>query len=453
MISVGIDGLFAPVLEQGLSQEALAKLAPQLKTAHRELMSRRGADIGFYDLPSRNDLLRSVTNEVNRLRSIADDLVVLGIGGSSMGGQALTAALRHTTERPGRVHFVDNIDPDSVGMLLDKLDPSRSAVVVISKSGGTVETLAQLLVMRRWLRVTLGAGEARSRMTFVTAKSGGLLREVADAEGIRSFEIPENVGGRYSVLSPVGLLPAAFCGVDIREVMQGAADMVERVTSDDLQQNPATLMAAWAVMVERELGRRTLVMMPYADSLRVVTSWFVQLWAESLGKRLDRHGQVVNAGQTPVPALGVTDQHAQLQLFIEGPKDKAVVLVKVKKFQRALPVPDELSDREEAAFLGGRDLGEVLAAELRATRAMLLDAGVPVLDIRLDRIDAAHIGGLFVLLEAACACTGYTMGINPFDEPGIEAGKRMAAGLLGRPGYERDADRVLTREAVKNRIP
>jgi len=193
-------------------------------------------------------------------------------------------------------------------------------------------------------------------------------------------------------------------------------------------------------------------MMPYADSLRVISSWFVQLWAESLGKRLDRHGQVLNAGQTPVPALGVTDQHAQLQLFIEGPKDKAVMLVKVKKFQRALPIPDELSDREEAAFLGGRDLSEVLAAEMRATRAMLLDAGVPVLDIGLDQVDESHIGGLFVLLEAACACTGYTMGINPFDEPGIEAGKRMAAGLLGRAGYERDADRVLKREAVKNRV-
>jgi glucose-6-phosphate isomerase len=452
MISVGIDGLFQPMCEQGLQREAFTKLVPALKTAHRELMSRRGSDVGFYDLPSRNDLVRMVTNEVSRLRSIAEDLVVLGIGGSSMGGQALSAALRHTAERPGQVHFVDNIDPDSMGMLLDRLDPSRTAIVVISKSGATVETMAQLMVMRRWLRVTLGAGEARSRMTFITGKASGVLREVAAAEGIRAFEIPENVGGRYSVLSPVGLLPAAFLGVDIHEVMQGAADMVDRCVDDDILKNPACCLAAGAVLAEREMGRRNLVMMPYADALKIVTSWYVQLWAESLGKRLDRHGQVVHSGQTPLAALGVTDQHAQLQLFIEGPKDKALMLVHVKKFRRALPVPDELADREETAFLGGRDMSEVLQAELRATRAMLLDAGVPVIDVGLDQVDAAHVGGLFVLLEAACACTGFTMGINPFDEPGIEAGKRMAAGLLGRPGYERDADRVLMREAIKSRL-
>ena len=451
MISVSFDGLFQPMLEQGLKRDAFTALMPSLKTAHRELMSRRGADVGFYDLPARDDLVRMVTNEVSRLRSIAEDLVVLGIGGSSMGGQALSAALQHTAERPGQVHFVDNIDPDSMGRLLGRLDPSRTAVVVISKSGTTIETMAQLMVMRRWLRVTLGAGEARSRMTFITGTTS-VLREIAAAEGIRAFEIPENVGGRYSVLSPVGLLPAAFLGVDIREVMQGAADMVDRCIDDDITKNPACVIAAGAVLAERELGRRNLVMMPYADALKVVTSWFVQLWAESLGKRLDRHGQVVHSGQTPLPALGVTDQHAQLQLFIEGPKDKALILVRVKKFRHALPVPDELTDREEIAFLGNRDLSEVMQAELRATRAVLLDAGVPVIDVGLDLVDAAHVGGLFVLLEAACACTGFTMGINPFDEPGIDAVKRMAAGLLGRPGYERDADGVLMREAIKSRL-
>lgn len=452
MISVSIDGLFAPVLERGLARDALAKVMVDLKTAHRELMSRRGGEVGFYDLPQRNDLVKMVANEVSRLRSICDELVVLGIGGSSMGGQALGMSLRHTVDRPSRVHFVDNIDPDSMGQLLDTLDPARTAIVVISKSGATTETMAQLLVMRRWLRVTLGAGEARSRMTFVTQKGKGLLSELAASEGIRSFEIPGNVGGRYSVLTPVGLLPAGFMGADIREVMQGADDMVARVVSDNLETNPATLLAAGALLADRQLGRRNLVMMPYADALRTVTSWYVQLWAESLGKRMDRHGQVVNSGQTPIAALGVTDQHAQLQLFLEGPPDKAVMLVQVQKFKRALPVPDELSDREEVAYLGGRDLGEVLAAELRATRAMLLDAGVPVIDVGLGTVDASHVGGLFVLLEAACACTGLAMGVNPFDEPGIEAGKRMAAGLLGRPGYESDADRVLMREARKDRV-
>ncbi|MBI3179177.1 MAG: hypothetical protein HYZ27_05915, partial [Deltaproteobacteria bacterium] len=322
-----------------------------------------------YDVALDRDVLKPMAGEVTRLRSLADDLVVLGIGGSSLGGQALVAALAGTTERPLRCHFVDNIDPDTMALLLERLDPARSAVLVITKSGGTVETLAQLLIMRRWLRVTLGQGEMRSRMTFVTDPERGLLRELAKSEGFRAFEIPANVGGRYSVLTPVGLLPAAFLGIDVGKVLDGAAAMVERVTEPDVAGNPAALLAAGALLALKECRRTTLVMMPYSDALRVTTQWFVQLWAESLGKRTNRLGEVVHAGQTPLAAVGATDQHAQLQLFVEGPRDKAVMLVAVEKSRRQLPIPDELADRDEVRFLHGRDLGEVLAAERRATRA------------------------------------------------------------------------------------
>jgi glucose-6-phosphate isomerase len=248
-------------------------------------------------------------------------------------------------------------------------------------------------------------------------------------------------------------LPAAFIGIDIGKVLGGAAAMVERVTSDEVLDNPACLFAAGAYLALTDHNRTSLVMMPYSDALRTMAHWFVQLWAESLGKRMSRLGQEVYAGQTPIPAIGAPDQHSQLQLLLEGPRDKAVVLVGVEKHRHALPIPDELADREEVAFLHGRDLAEILQAERRATRAALLDAGVPVIDVAIPTVDEASFGGLLVLLEAACACTGIMMGINPFDQPGVEAGKRMALGLLGKAGYDEDVQRVLSREALAEEVP
>jgi glucose-6-phosphate isomerase len=448
MISVAIDGLFAPTLEGGLPPERLQEFASEMSAAQRELMARRDTDIGFYDAPSHTETAKAILAEVTRLRSLADDLILLGIGGSSLGGQALTTALAGTSERDVRVHFLDNIDPDTLSLLISRLEPSRTAVVAVTKSGNTVETLAQLLIVRRWLRSSLGQGEARSRMTFVTDPDKGLLRELAHSEGIRAFDIPPNIGGRYSVLTPVGLLPAAFLGIDINKVLAGAAAMVERVSSDDVLRNPATLLAAGAVLAQRDRGRNCIVMMPYSDALRVATAWFVELWAESLGKAHDRYGKIVHAGQTPIAALGVTDQHAQLQLFLEGPPDKVIAMVAVDKPRRPMPIPDEFPDREDLAYLHGRDLGDLLAAERRATRAALLDAGVPVLDISLPRINEESLGGLLLLLEAACACAGLLTGVNPFDQPGVDSGKRMTMGLLGRPGYDEDAARVGAREAL-----
>lgn len=452
MINVSIDGLFAPVLEAGLDQAVVREIEGDVRAAHRELMSRRGGDVGFYDLPSRPDVRKSIAAEVSRLRALSDDLLVLGIGGSSLGGQALTSALGWTTDRSVRVHFADNVDPDTFGALLDRLDPARTAALVITKSGTTVETVAQMLIVRRWLRVTLGQGEARSRMTFITDPTKGMLRELSRTEGVRAFEIPSNVVGRYSVLSPAGLLPAAYLGIDISKVLHGAEAMVARVSDDDVLCNPACVFAVGAVLAQRRLGRSSLVMMPYSDALRMMTSWFVQLWAESLGKRKNRHGELVHAGQTPIPAVGAPDQHAQLQLFVEGPADKVVTLINVEKSRHPMLIPDELPERPEAKFLHGRDLAELLQVERRATRAALLNAGVPVIDVSMPCVDEESLGALFVLFEAACACTGIVMGVNPFDQPGVEDGKHIARGLLGQPGYEEAAARVLAREARENPV-
>lgn len=448
MIEVSAEGLFAPLLEAGSDKAVWEEQVAELRTAHRELMARRGKDLGFYDLPLNEDAVKAIESEVQRLRSLADDLLVLGIGGSSLGGQALVAALNQTGAKGNRVHFLDNVDPDTINRTLDGLQPERTAAAVITKSGGTVETLAQLLIVRGWFKKSLGQGESQNRMVFVTDPEKGLLRELSKTEGIRTFDIPDNVGGRFSALSPVGLLPAAFVGIDIGEILAGAREMLARVTENEIEENPACIMAGAAMLAATKLGKSSLVMMPYSDSLRTLTAWFVQLWAESLGKRLNRHGETVFAGQTPIPAVGATDQHAQLQLFVEGPRDKLVTIVEVAEPRRPLPIPDELLDVPELTFLRGRDLYELLDAERRATRAALLDAGVPVLDIKVGKIDAHHIGGLVLLLEAACACAGIISGINPFDQPGVEAGKKMALGLLGREGFSEYAQRVYLREEL-----
>ncbi len=448
MIEISVQGLFAPLLESGPEMSQWDNEFDALRNAHRELMARRGKDLGFYDLPDNESVVKAIESEVQRLRSIADDLLVLGIGGSSLGGQALVSALAKAGPNSNRVHFLDNVDPDTINTTLDSLDPARTVAAVITKSGGTVETLAQLLIVRGWFKKSLGQGESQNRMVFVTDPEKGFLRELSKSEGIRAFEIPENVGGRFSVLSPVGLLPAAFVGVDIGALLAGAREMVERVTNDDVANNPACMMAGASMMAAEKLGKSSLVMMPYSDSLRTLTSWFVQLWAESLGKRVNRHGETVYAGQTPIPAVGATDQHAQLQLFVEGPRDKIVTIIEVEHPEKALPIPDELENIPELTFLKGRDLYDLLQAERRATRAALLDAGVPVLDIKLPKSDAANVGGLIILMEAACACAGILSGINPFDQPGVEAGKKMALGLLGKDGFAEYAQRVYLREEL-----
>jgi glucose-6-phosphate isomerase len=449
MTTVAIDGLFAPALEGGIARERLDELADEARNAHRELMSRRGKDVGFYDVPSeREAVVKAITTEVTRLRSLADDLLVLGTGGSSLGGQAICAALDAARDPSFRVHFLDNVDPDTLATTLDRLDPARSCVLAVSKSGRTLETLAELLILRRWLRVSLGQGETRSRTTFVTNPDDGSLRDLAQTEGIRAFDIPANVGGPYSALTPAGLLPAAFAGIDIAAILDGAAAMAEAVTADEVLQNPACMLAAGAVLASSDLECSSLVFMPYADALRATSHWFVQLWAGSLGRRFNRLGEEVRSGPTPIPALGVNDQHSLLRLIVDGPVDKAVLLVKLDKPRCALPIPDELADREEAASLHGRDLGEVLEASFRATRAALLEAGVPVIQVTLPTLDPHTVGGLFMLLEAACACTGIMIGVNPFEHPGVVASQRMALGLLGRPGYEGEAERVVAREAL-----
>jgi len=289
------------------------------------------------------------------------DLLVIGIGGSALGPQLAADALGDPENDRMRPHFFDNTDPDGMQRELQRLAGrlDRTLTVVISKSGGTVETAAQMLIAHEWLQKALGKDEARARMVAITDPKSGTLRELASAQGWATLPIPSNVGGRFCALTAVGLLPAHLCGLRTQELLSGAAAMAERCRAPRATDNPAAMIAMLSWLHDCERGHSVHVMMPYSDRLKSFAAWYVQLWAESLGKRVDRAGRTVECGPTPLPAVGATDQHAQVQLFMEGPRNKLVTFVGVTSHERDLTVP---ASEGANAYLGGRTLAPLLEA-------------------------------------------------------------------------------------------
>jgi glucose-6-phosphate isomerase len=434
--------------ENGLTDGDLDALAPGFEAGLGAVLAAVDAGaLGFWDLPRDVGTREAVERYVRGLPSAITDVLVLGIGGSSLGGRALYHALvgppelLTAAEGKRRLHFPDNVDPWLLARLLDALSPERTIALVISKSGGTVETAAQLLVIEEWL------GKNRTKhLVAITDPDRGALRDLARAEGLASFAVPKNVGGRFSVLTPVGLLPAALAGIDVAALLEGASAMAEACRRKALRENPAGLLAALHVAHHRRFGRDLHVVMPYADALRPFAAWFVQLWAESLGKRVDRKGAVVESGPTPIAAVGVTDQHAQVQLFMEGPRNKVLTFIAVEATETDLEIP-----RTEGpyAYLGGKRLSDLLDAERRGTTLALAEDGRPSLTITLPHLDARSMGALLFLYEAATAIAGELYDIDAFDQPGVEAGKRLAFGLLGRAGYEEVGASVRREEAER----
>jgi glucose-6-phosphate isomerase len=271
---------------------------------------------------------------------------------------------------------------------------------------------------------------------FVTDPEKGALRAIARAEGVPAVDIPPNVGGRFSVLSPVGVLPAALVGMDTGQLLAGAGEMADRCSPESLAKNPAGLFATLQYLADTKLGRHVQVLMPYSDQLRDIADWFVQLWAESLGKHRAPGDRGI--GPTPLAALGATDQHSQVQLFMEGPPDKTVSFIAVAEASGDLAIPHLHTDVPELGYLGGHQLGELLAIEQRATAGALAKRGRLNLTIHVDRVDAWHMGALFMLLEIATIYAGELYGVNPLDQPGVELGKQFTYAMMGRP----DADQA-----------
>jgi glucose-6-phosphate isomerase len=443
-IRIDYTNMLAGAVASGIPAAAWTDAQQRFAAVRADLVAQyRAGQLGFLDLAADERLHRQTLDFAASTRGRYDDVVVLGIGGSALGPIALRTALRpsgwNSLSRDGRggfprLHVLDNVDPVTIGALLDRLDLARALFIVTSKSGGTAETMAQYLVVRERLERAF-AREAREHLVFVTDPEKGALRAIARSDRIPALDIPPAVGGRFSVLTPVGLLPAALIGVDTGQLLAGAGDLALRCETDDLRRNPAGVFAMLEWIADQQLGRHIHVLMPYSDSLRDVAAWFVQLWAESLGK--ERAGPPgVGVGPTPLAALGATDQHSQVQLFMEGPQDKTVAFVAVREPVADIEIPALHADVPELGYLAGHRLAELLDIERRATAGALARRGRPNLTIELDRVDPWHFGGLLMLLEIATIYAGTLYAVNPLDQPGVELGKQFTYAMLGRADAE-----------------
>jgi glucose-6-phosphate isomerase len=446
-MSLSLDYTFmlTDAVSGGVAPDALTGAQAAFAAAHASVSARHASgELGFFDLPRHRPLAVQVLEFAASVRGRYRDIVLLGIGGSALGPIALRNALRPPQwnalpddARDGlpRLHMLDNVDPVTIAAILERVQLPETLFLVVSKSGGTAETMAQYLIVRA--RLEAAGLPLAQHLVFVTDPQKGALRPIATAEGLPALDIPANVGGRFSVLSPVGTLPAALIGIDIEALLAGAGDMVDRCASPELARNPAGIFATLQWLADTTAGKRVHVLMPYADPLRDMASWFVQLWAESLGKVRAAGDHV---GPTPVPALGATDQHSQVQLFMEGPLDKTVTFLAVGTPQRDLTIPGAHAEVPDLAYLGGHTLWELLNTERLATAGALATRGRPSMTLTMPQVDPWHLGALMMLFEIATAYAGALYGVNAFDQPGVELGKRYTYGMMGRPGFAEARD-------------
>ena len=440
---------------RGISRAELDAKIPAMKQAHAAVEAGRGKDMqGWMDLPYNQDkIVAEIEKTAAEIRGEFEAFVVLGIGGSALGPAAVQAALNHlhynelpAEKRNGpRLYIEDNIDPERMAALMDVIDLKKTCFNVITKSGGTAETMSQYLIVTEAPKAACG-DYWKKHILITTSETKGFLIKIAKREGFKTFYIPDGVGGRFSELCPVGLIAAAVCNIDIRAMLTGARDMDERCKTDDVFQNPA-LLDAGLMMLAFDKGANMSVMMPYADSLKLMADWYAQLWAESLGKNVTLDGKPCHVGQTPIKTLGVTDQHSQLQLYTEGPFDKVITFLKVNDFRATTNIPHGCDDIPTIAFLGGKSHNQLIEAERQGTEYALYKAERMCQVIELPEVSAYTIGQLLYFFELVTAYAGAMLNINTFNQPGVEESKVAAYAVMG---YDSEVH-TAKREEMKNR--
>ncbi|MQA91289.1 MAG: glucose-6-phosphate isomerase [Gemmatimonas sp.] len=459
-IKLDYNNMLAPRLKdgRGIDPTRLAGLSDRFREIHTDVERRRETgELGFFALPYATDVVEAIEQFAEGPGQAFSNLVVLGIGGSALGTVALRTALLdpfwNELDEEGRdfyprLYVVDNPDPSTFSALLRRIDVRTTLFNVVSKSGGTAETMSQLLVVREKLEEMIGDGYRR-HLLFTTDPEAGVLRKLSREEDIAALSVPPKVGGRFSVLSAVGLLPAAMAGIPIGSLLEGAQAMDTRCRTDELTENPAGLYAALQYLADTELSAPIHVMMPYSDPLRDVADWFRQLWAESLGKAESLSGAEGHVGPTPVKALGATDQHSQVQLYIEGPFDKTITFLIERERSEDVEIPRIYSEIPELGYLGGHSLAELLRIEKEATEAALTERGRMNMTIELPNVDAHSIGELLFLLQVATVYAGALYDVDPLNQPGVELGKQLTYAIMGRPGFEEARREWEKREAKK----
>ncbi len=437
--------------ENGLELEReFANYQDTIKQIIANLNQRKdkpGQWLQWMNLGYNEETLWYVKEYASMVKGRFENVVVLGIGGSALGGIAAAEALLKPywnllsdEQRNGcpRKFFLDNIDPDTMSGLFDILDLSKTLVNVITKSGDTAETMSQFMIVKDRLEKELG-DNYRYNIVATTDKKTGILRQIAEQEGYKTFVVPDDVGGRFSVFSAVGLLPLALVGVDIDSIINGIKDMDLALKNTDIHENIAAQNALIHYLLDTKKGKNISVMMPYSSRLKYVSDWYVQLWAESLGKNKNKDGNDVCVGPTPLKALGATDQHSQIQLYNEGPNNKLINFIRVAEFDNTLDIPN-IFEYTGIGYLGGKTVNQLINAEADSTRVALCDYERPNVTITIDRVDGYNIGQLLYMFEVQTAIAGELYNINTFNQPGVEQAKNYTYALMGRAGYEESAN-------------
>lgn len=415
-----------------------------------EIWSDRRQDgkwLKWINLADNDDMFNSINSYASSVQGKFENVVVLGIGGSALGGLAVTEALLKPywnvlskEERNGfpRIFFLDNIDPDQIQGLMDSIDVEKTLFNVISKSGTTAETMSQYIIFHSMLKEKLGDAY-RNNLVITTDANKGVLRQIVKDENIESFVVPDDVGGRFSVFSAVGLLPMALVGIDISEIQSGIKVIYPKVKDPNLYHNIAAQNALIHVLLDQKKGKHISVCMPYSTRLRYISDWYVQLWAESLGKEEDLNGSTIYAGQTPLKAVGATDQHSQIQLYNEGPNDKIINFIRVGEFDNTLTIPATYSNVSQLAYMSNKTMNELINAEADATRVALSGYNRPNVTITLPKVNEFYLAQLMYMLEVQTAIAGKIYNIDTFNQPGVEQAKNYTYALMGRTGYEKTA--------------
>ena len=432
-----------------ITTEEIESYGSRAANVHKTLTERRKkGELPFYELPYRKqelDKVKKLGDTIGKeMGDRFENLLVIGIGGSSLGGIALIKALTHPfhnllpteARKAPRIFFAENIDADEIKGLFEILDPEKTVVNIISKSGTTAEPMANFLLVQKFMTEKIGMDNFRKQVVATTDPRKGTMRQIVKELGFRSLAIPDGVGGRFSVLTPVGLFPGYLAGIDLDALLEGAAFMDGLIKKKELLQNPAYLNAVIHYHLHVHRGVNNAVLMPYSVALSLISDWYRQLLAESLGKKWALTGEVVYAGQTPIKAVGAIDQHSQVQLYREGPFDKIFTVLSVGNLNNFLNLPSLYQKYEGLSYLGGHTVNQLFDAEKNATILALAKSGRPSIEISLPEINPFTIGQLFYLYEVQTVFAGYLYGVNALDQPGVEAGKHYTYGLLGRKGYE-----------------
>lgn len=412
-MKIEIKNLFELAKNHGLAK---AKITAQEKHLSKYLAAIKKSGQGFYKCIDDKKTLQKIKSFSATNRKKFNYIVVLGIGGSALGTICLQNALKATS----KLYILDNIDPALIREIENLIDYKKTLFLVITKSGETIETLSQYYYFRK--KIEQKKLNQKKHFVFITDPKKGRLRQIANKEKITAFDVPENVGGRFSVLTAVGLLPAALIGINIEKLIKGAQKMRNSFLSTNFSKNLSFQLAAIQYLLSKK-GKNINVLMPYCQKLIRLADWYRQLLAESIGKKLDRYGEAIFAGITPINALGATDQHSQLQLYNEGPNDKLIIFIEVKKLGPEVKIPAHGS-------IKNLSFNKLMQIEKSATETSLTKNNRPSITIKVDQINEESLGELFMFFEGSIAFLGEFFNINAFDQPGVELAKQLITQAL-----------------------